>query len=267
MEKEINKLKALPPWSQVACIVRCVQRVAPASAQFWGALRRTLAVAEGLQHRCDLFAELLRSAEEPEAVLSELKRLHSHARTFATEASAIRQELFPDAESGASLEEREFERADAAVLSFVLSVRAAIKIARKDDLFDSEVTQAVELSILAAPTKEEFLQSLRFDISWFAEQKNSAASLMSLPLWLGVGDTPPWYLDAIADRNGAAGEGCELVLTLDVPDDIDPDELKRQVAALAVEADSYHRGLGGHGLKISGIEVHEPSCVPEGSPS
>ena len=58
----------------------------------------------------------------------------------------------------------------------------------------------------------------------------------------------------------------ELVLEIDVPEGVSDDEIIARVREMALMADGLHRSLGGRGLKVERLEVHQEAGVPVGAP-
>lgn len=59
-------------------------------------------------------------------------------------------------------------------------------------------------------------------------------------------------------------KGC-LFFEIDVPDDATNDEIKSVVVRLAEEADSLHRAMGGHGLKLEKLDIFRGVVVGSGA--
>lgn len=55
-----------------------------------------------------------------------------------------------------------------------------------------------------------------------------------------------------------------LEISIEVPEDIEPEELEELVRQMAIKADAVHRSHGGNGLKIDTIDSYQNSRVPEG---
>lgn len=78
------------------------------------------------------------------------------------------------------------------------------------------------------------------------------------PLW-PEGPPPRW------PAQEEPSEGKELVLQIEVPEDATEEQVREVIRQLVGHADDYDRANGGHGLKVSSIEITEDAAlVPEG---
>lgn len=58
----------------------------------------------------------------------------------------------------------------------------------------------------------------------------------------------------------------ELVVEIDVPDDATDEDVLALVGELVLQADDLHRSLGGQGLQVERLEVHEDAGMPVEAP-
>jgi hypothetical protein len=89
------------------------------------------------------------------------------------------------------------------------------------------------------------------------------------PLW--PGGEPAWLRKLDDEGYKALGldepaDAAELAVEVEVPEDASDEDVLTLVDQLVLHADNLHRSLGGHGLKIEGLEVHQSAGVPEGVP-
>ena len=57
----------------------------------------------------------------------------------------------------------------------------------------------------------------------------------------------------------------ELLVEIDVPEDASDEDVIALVGELVLHADDLHRTMGGHGLKVERLEVHQDAGVPGGA--
>jgi uncharacterized protein YegP (UPF0339 family) len=68
------------------------------------------------------------------------------------------------------------------------------------------------------------------------------------------------FISSDPDRNPQG----ELVVEIEVPEGVSDQEVLEVVGRLSYEADDLHRALGGHGLKIKSVEIHQGTTSPVG---
>jgi hypothetical protein len=87
-------------------------------------------------------------------------------------------------------------------------------------------------------------------------------------LW--PGEAPPWFTYPTMSQEERAriepAGDAELVVEIDVPEDATDEDVLALVGELVLHADDVHRSLGGHGLKVERLEVHQDAGAPVGGP-
>lgn len=80
------------------------------------------------------------------------------------------------------------------------------------------------------------------------------------PLW--PAGEPEWF--AASPFSQQCGDA-QLTVTIEVPDDASDDDVVAAIAELTARTDNLYRALGGSGLKIAKLDIHEEARVPAGA--